>query len=216
RDSLNHRFGDHRIAPMSPISRNPRDATIQLRDSQRWGRCRGSLRGRPHGRHVHRPSLDRWLALTGISFGSVLLCPPFRGPGGPLRGYGLVRSRCPDQLLAGCPRSRRPRGCGLVWSRRPDQLLASCPRSRRLPRQERSSQTGNHGTTSPYGRELPPGRTRKGEVDSDSLFRGFRWIPWLISDPSGAAIGCCWTAPASCRENSSKSTFSNRTPVQYR
>ena len=43
-----------------------------------------------------------------------------------------------------------------------------------LPRQERSSQTGNHGK---------PGRTRKGEVDSDALFRGFRWIPWLISDP---------------------------------
>ena len=51
-----------------------------------------------------------------------------------------------------------------------------------LPRQERSSQTGNHGTTPPYGPELPPGRTRKGEVDSNSLFRGFRWIPWLISD----------------------------------
>ena len=65
-----------------------------------------------------------------------------------------------------------------------------------IPRQERSSQTGNHGTTPPYGPELPPGRTRKGEVDSDSLFRGFRWIPWLISDPSGAAIGCCWTEAA--------------------
>ena len=193
---------------MSPLSRNPRDATIQLRDIQRWGRCRGSLRGRSHGRHVHRPSLDRWLALTGISFGSVLLCPPFRGPGGPLRGYGLVRSRCPDQLLASCPRTRGLRGCGLVRSRCPDQLLASCPRSCRLPRQERSSETGNHGTTPPYGRELPPGRTRKGEIDSDSLFRVFRWIPWLISDPSGAAIGCCWTESAvricadlGCRDN---------------
>ena len=80
---------------MSPLSRNPRDATIQLRDIQRWGRCQGSLRGRSHGRHVHRPSLDRWLALTGISFGWVLLCPPVRGPGGPLRGCGLVRSRQP-------------------------------------------------------------------------------------------------------------------------
>ena len=117
---------------MSPLSRNPRDATIQLHDIQRWGRCRGSLRGRSHGRHVHRPSLDRWLALTGISFGWVLLCPPFRGPGGPLRGCGLVRSRCPDQFLASCPRSRRPRGCGLVRSRCPDQLLASCPGSRRF------------------------------------------------------------------------------------
>src|SRR5208337_3442195 len=65
-----------------------------------------------------------------------------------------------------------------------------------LPRQERSSQTRNHGTTPPCGRELPPGRTRKGEVDSDSLFRVFRWIPWLISDSSGAAIGCCWTESA--------------------
>src|SRR5208283_278832 len=24
----------------------------------------------------------------------------------------------------------------------------------------------------------------------------FRWIPWLISDPSGAAIGCFWTGSA--------------------
>ena len=53
-----------------------------------------------------------------------------------------------------------------------------------LPRQERSSQTGNHG------------RTRKGEVVSDFL-RVFRWIPWLISDSSGSRdrplldrIGC--------------------------
>ncbi len=49
----------------------PRDATIQFRGNRRWGRCRGSLRGRPHGRHVHRPSLDRWLALT---FRSVRSC----------------------------------------------------------------------------------------------------------------------------------------------
>ena len=78
------------------------------------------------------PMQSSGLALTGISFGSVLLSPPFRGPGGPLRDYGLVRSRCPDQLLASCPRSRGLRGCGLVWSRRPDQLLAGCPRSRGL------------------------------------------------------------------------------------
>src|SRR5271166_4902736 len=52
--------------------------------------------------------------------------------------------------------------------------------------------------------------SRKGEVDSDSLFRGFRWIPWLISDPSGAAVGCCWTestvricADLGCRGNTS-------------
>ena len=43
--------------------------------------------------------------------------------------------------------------------------------------------------------ELPPGRTRtrKGEVDSVSLFRVFRWIPWLISDPPGPrAVGIRW------------------------
>src|SRR5208337_4633123 len=81
-----------------------------------------------------------------------------------------------------------------------------------LPRQERSSQTFNHGTTPPYGRELPPGRTRKREVDSVSLFRVFRWIPWLLSDPSGAAIGCCWTestvricADLGCRGNTGRS-----------
>ena len=96
------------------------------------GPLSGFVRGRSHGRHVHRPSLDRWSRSHGISFGSVLLCPPVRGPGGPLRGCGLVRSRRPDQLLASCPRSCRLRGCGLVWSRRPDQLLASCPRSCRL------------------------------------------------------------------------------------
>ena len=72
-----------------------------------------------------------------------------------------------------------------------------------LPRQERSSQTHNHGKHR---------RTRKGEVDLDSLFRVFRWIPWLISDPSGAAIGCCWTESAvricahlGCRGNSKSS-----------
>ena len=56
---------------------------------------------------------------------------------------------------------------------------------------ERPHPTG--GAPYPAGVGPPPGRTRKGEVDSDSLFRVFRWIPWLISDPSGAAIGCCWT-----------------------
>ena len=39
------------------------------------------------------------------------------------------------------------------------------------------------GAPHPAGVSPPPGRTRKGEVDSDSLFRVFRWIPWLISDP---------------------------------
>ena len=58
---------------MSPLSRNPRDTTIQLRDIQRWGRCRGSLRGRSHGRHVDRPSLDRCCALSQ-GFRSVRSC----------------------------------------------------------------------------------------------------------------------------------------------
>jgi hypothetical protein len=70
---------------------------------------------------------------------------------------------------------------------RRDCVQSPSPRIFLLPRQEGSSQTGNHGTH---------GRTRKGEVDSDSLFRVFRWIPWSISDPSGAAIGCCWTESA--------------------
>src|SRR5208337_2507826 len=39
RDSRNHLFGDTRIAPMSPLSRNTKDASIQFRDSRRWGRC---------------------------------------------------------------------------------------------------------------------------------------------------------------------------------
>src|SRR6516165_11776924 len=51
--------------------------------SQRWGCCQGSLRGRSPGRHVHRPSLDRWLALTEIRFDSLLVRHPFQGS----RGY---------------------------------------------------------------------------------------------------------------------------------
>ena len=45
---------------------------------------------------------------------------------------------------------------------------------------ERPHPTG--GAPHPAGVGPPPGGTRKGEVDSDSLFRVFRWIPWLISD----------------------------------
>src|SRR5271166_4024343 len=59
---------------------------------------------------------------------------------------------------------------------------------------ERPHPTG--GAPHPAGVGPPPGRTRKGEVDSDSLFRVFRWIPWLIADSPGAAIGCCWTESA--------------------
>ena len=101
------------------------------------------------------------------------------------------------------------------------QLSEQYPGQAILPRQERSSQTGNHGTTPPYGRGLPPARTRKGEVDSDSLFRVFWWIPWLISDPPGAAIGCCWTESAvricadlGCRGNISRAVAATRSPRQ--
>ena len=51
-------------------------------------------------------------------------------------------------------------------------------------RQERSY-GGNHRTTPPYGRELPPGRTRKAEVDSGSLFE----TPTLKS-----TVMCRWIA----------------------
>ena len=74
---------------------------------------------------------------------------------------------------------------GGLEHQRPDHKMAQ--RQRILLRQERSSQTGNHGTH---------GRTRKSRADPNSLFRVFRWIPWLISDSSGAAVGCCWTESA--------------------
>ena len=137
---------------MSPLSRNPRDAAIQFHDIRRWGRCQGSLQGRP------LVITSTGLRSTGGSlsqgFRSVQSCSALliRGPGGPLHGCGLVRNRRPEhslascprsrlrscgllrgrclgQLLASCPRSRRPRGCGLVWSPGPGQLLASCPRT---------------------------------------------------------------------------------------
>ena len=38
---------DRPIARTSPGIRNPRDAAIQLADGRRWGRRRGSFRGRP-------------------------------------------------------------------------------------------------------------------------------------------------------------------------
>ena len=81
-------------------------------------------------------------------------------------------------LFRGRPIGVQPR---TSWKKAVDR--ASSRVARVLPRQERSSQTGNHGTTPPYGRELAPGRTGKREVDSDSLFRVFRWIPWLILIP---------------------------------
>src|SRR5271157_3161681 len=75
---------------MSPLSRNPRDATIQYHDSQRWGRCRGSLRGRP-------------LVVTSTGL---------RSTGGSLsQGFGSVRS-C-SALLFG---DRAARYVVMVWS----------------------------------------------------------------------------------------------------
>src|SRR5271166_3170942 len=54
---------------------------------------------------------------------------------------------------------------------------------------------------------------------SDPLFRVFRWIPWLISDPPGAAIGCCWTESAvricadlGCRGNRVSAELSGPVP----
>ena len=37
---------DHRNSPMSPLSRNTKDAIIHSGDSRRWGRWRASVRGR--------------------------------------------------------------------------------------------------------------------------------------------------------------------------
>ena len=48
--------------------------------SSALGPLAGFVAGSSSGRHVHRPSLDRWLALTGNSFGSVLVYPPSSGP----------------------------------------------------------------------------------------------------------------------------------------
>src|SRR5271165_6259364 len=156
--------------------------------------------------------------------------------------YGLMRAS--ESLPAAygfAAGAAAPKENGLRWESRGSPIYSAglysraashTPATRRvrltassssvLPRQERSSQARNHGTTPPYGRELPPGRTRKGEVDSDSLFRVFRWIPWLISDPSGAAIGCCWTESAvricadlGCRGNMPK-TKALRDETKYR
>jgi hypothetical protein len=59
--------------------------------SRRWGRCLASLRGRSPGRHVHRPSLDRWLALTEAGFGLLLVHHPSPGREATrYSGYGSV------------------------------------------------------------------------------------------------------------------------------
>jgi hypothetical protein len=121
-----------------------------------------------------------------------------------------------DPVIAAGPGDTRAGDRSGKRDRRDDALRNLADRGRDiLPRQERSSQTGNHGTTPPYGRELPPGRTRKGEVDSDSLFRVFQWIPWLISDPPGAAIGCCWTESA-VRICADLGCLGNRCPARRR
>jgi hypothetical protein len=67
------------VVAIKPVSKE-RHHSIARR--QRWGRCPGSVRGRSPGRHVHRPSLDRWLALTEAGFGSLLVHHPSPGSGG--------------------------------------------------------------------------------------------------------------------------------------
>jgi len=79
------------MTPMSPLSRNPRDATIQSHDSRLWVRCQASLRGHPL---VVTPT---GLRSTGglLSDGSWGLGhSSFPGLRGPLRGHHLVGSRC--------------------------------------------------------------------------------------------------------------------------
>src|SRR5208337_2436362 len=153
----------------------------------RGARSRGSM-----GRFVVRdPGIARCSDVTGRA----KVARPDQRPGGSGWNRGRVfRHRLRTSLtVAALLRSSEPRRrCGTDRHRVSEAPEWQSITARRtlLPRQERSSQTRNHGTTPPYGRELSPGRTWKGEVDSDSLFRVFRWIPWLIADPSGAAIGC--------------------------
>ena len=143
---------------MSPLSRNPRDATIQSRDRRRWGRWRGSLRGRPlvvtsTGLRSTGGSLSQgirsvrsWSTLLhrgpcGLLCGCRLhssrcLGRPLSGRPGDcgLRGHWLLHSRCLGRSLASRPRGRRLCGCGRLRGRGPDQdqPLASSPGSRGL------------------------------------------------------------------------------------
>src|SRR5262245_44810990 len=53
--------------PDVAIKPYPRDAAIQCNDRRPWGRDQHVRRGHPPGRHVHRPSLDWWLALSNAT-----------------------------------------------------------------------------------------------------------------------------------------------------
>jgi hypothetical protein len=64
------------VVAIKPVSKERHHSSAR---SQRWGRCQGSLRGRSPVRHVHRPSLDRWLALTEAGFSSLLVHHPSPG-----------------------------------------------------------------------------------------------------------------------------------------
>src|SRR5512142_1710911 len=64
------------------------------------GPLSGFVAGSSSGRHVHRPSLDRWLALTEAAFGLVLVYHPFFwGFMEPLGGHHLVGSRRPEHRV---------------------------------------------------------------------------------------------------------------------
>src|SRR5271166_1311223 len=203
--------------------RAPRSKPLLRRVGQRAleeGHAAGRADGRPgpgcagrSGRGSGREPSDGWIARRGVRDRA----------GDPADGLRLPVHRA--RRAAGLRGSDPPTGSSTTRhgaARTPPGFTGSVTASdefRLLPRQERSSQTGNHGTTPPYGRELPPGRTRKGKgkVDSGSLFRAFRWIPWLIFDFSGAAIGCCWTESAVriCADLGclgSKKFFDTRTP----
>jgi hypothetical protein len=61
---------------IKPVSKERHHSAAR---SQRWGCCQRSLRGRSPGRHVRRPSLDRWLALTEARFDYLLVRHSFEG-----------------------------------------------------------------------------------------------------------------------------------------
>ena len=103
------------------------------------GPLSGFVAGSSSGRHVHRPSLDWWLALTGSR--SVQSCSALRGDRGPrwsATSRDLLRGRRRGQLLASCPSSRRLLGRGsarlrclaVVDSAWLSEWLRSAPRSR--------------------------------------------------------------------------------------
>ena len=63
----------------------------------------------------------------------------------------------------------------------------------------------------------------KGKLIRVLFFRVSQWIPWLISDPSRAAIGCCWTESAvricadlGCRVNRRSTMYSRISIKNFR